>query len=240
MGQWNEWNETEWADEWNDPEWADEWNDAEWADEWAEDEWDEQEWAEWQASSESAPAPETVSKGKRKKVKGAVPEEAEVPKQGAKAKAQPKARAVGRARKVTTAIVPDDGEDDFDYPLTFARRACPPHAHSESWVIWRAIVKTFWLHILPHLDPRTRTTSEAGAGVVFNSISDCVANDVHGFLWCVQAGYYLYARARWLENEVCPGDADFFETMTMAAQEFVVLRPTLAEVPNLHNWLVQS
>ncbi|OLP93282.1 hypothetical protein AK812_SmicGene24826 [Symbiodinium microadriaticum] len=41
MGQWNEWNETEWADEWNDPEWADEWNDAEWADEWAEDEWEE-------------------------------------------------------------------------------------------------------------------------------------------------------------------------------------------------------
>ena len=48
-----------------------------------------------------------------------------------------------------------------------------------------------------------------------------------------QAVYWQYARVRWQQSGLRPGDEDFLELMDMAAQEYVFFRPSLADVPCL-------
>ena len=49
----------------------------------------------------------------------------------------------------------------------------------------------------------------------------------------VQGIYWAYARTRWQQSGLSPGDEDFWELMDMAAQEFVILKPSMADVPYL-------
>ncbi|CAE7197320.1 hypothetical protein AK812_SmicGene350 [Symbiodinium microadriaticum] len=188
----------------------DEWHDGEWDD----GEWDAAEWAAWEAGTWEEPKDEAPKpKGKKKRNRAGrksdgVPEPETAPEAApaAKAAAKAKVKAIGRVRKgcADAEMDADDSDGTFSYPQTFSRRALPPIKGSESQKLWKAITKNFWLHVLPHIEKGTRTTAEAV--------------------------FWHYARARWQQSGFSPGDQDFMQLMEMAAQEFVVLRPTMADV----------
>ncbi|CAE7946366.1 HERC2 [Symbiodinium sp. KB8] len=174
---------------WQDEEWEEgDWDAAEWtAAEWDEwEEWNASDWAAWDKWEQGEEHASTTKKRNRA-AKKAEAEAAPAPKAAAAAKA----KQVGRVRKgnVSTEVADDDLDDSFSYPQTFARRACPPIKGSEAFHLWRGITKSFNLQVLPFLERGTRANAEAV--------------------------YWQYARVRWQQSGLRPGDEDFLELMDM-------------------------
>ena len=165
----------DWAGEegWTQEDWAtwtggEHWTEEEWAT-WTDGErWTEEEWAAWagdedwteQATGDDGAAKKKGKRGRAKKANSAPQPEPAVEAAG-KAKAKAKAKAVARANG-RVAPIPDAGNDDFEYPQTFARRSCAPIPGSQAALVWRGITRSFWEEILPFLARGERTVAEAG------------------------------------------------------------------------------
>ena len=173
------WTQEEWAswtageaawtgdEDWTEQDWA-AWtgNDEDWTEQhWAGDEdWTEEDWVAWTAEP-------SKKKGKRKCGKKAAPQpelavapqpEPAVKTSTAKPKAKARSIPVARASRTAAPIIGAGADDSFDYPLTFARRSCPPIQGSEAALAWRAITRSFWEQVLPGLSRGERTVAEAG------------------------------------------------------------------------------
>ncbi|CAE7789110.1 unnamed protein product [Symbiodinium sp. CCMP2456] len=173
---------------------------AEWE---AEAEWDDEEWAQWEAEAEWNDEEWAQWEKGTWKPKGK--RSRDVTKVAKAPEPASRSKPVGRARPGDHASIHAvDETDTFSYPHTFARRSRPPIKGSDSEKVWMGIAKTFIQEISFSLENRTRTEAEAI--------------------------YWKYARLRWVDSGIAPTDPGFPEFMEMIAQEFVVLRPTAADL----------